>query len=369
MRILYIITGGDIGGAQKHVLYLAEWFQQRGHEVHVIVGEEGPFLKALQAKNISCHVISIPRTIQPFRDVKALWDLYWWIRNRSFDVVHCHSSKAGIVGRIAAYLNKVPKVIFTAHGFVFTDPTLTPWKRWFYLLLERLGERVSTDIITVSLFDYMKAKSYGLNEKKMHIIHNGVPNQYIVSQEEWMNRQEQLQRCEKKIIGFVGRFVSEKNIDMLIRIAEYCREQQLTHIEFWLIGDGELLPKYVELVHQKGLHHFVYFKGSQNNVLGWIDRMHILLITSYKEGLPYVLLEALGRGVPVVSTNVGGIKEVIGEDWVVPVDDDLSMLNKMIHLLMNEDERQRQGLRALQIVQGFSVHTMGEKTEKIYRDF
>ena len=152
MKILYVITGGDIGGAQRHVFYMAKWFLAKGHEVQVVVGENGPFVDLLSRTNIHVTIIPIPREIKLLQDLKAILEVYRFLKNGRFDIIHSHSSKAGIIARIAGFLNHSNMNIFTAHGFVFTDPTLSKQKKAIYLLLEKICSWISTDIITVSKY-------------------------------------------------------------------------------------------------------------------------------------------------------------------------------------------------------------------------
>jgi glycosyltransferase involved in cell wall biosynthesis len=371
MRILYVITGADIGGAQRHVMHLVEWFHRNGNVVEVVTGEEGPLVDWLLACDITVTVIPIPRTIQPKEDWRAFLHLSRHIKRNAYDVVHSHSSKAGIIARLAAFVSQVNKNVFTAHGFVFTDPTLSKKKKSFYLFLERMFGSLSSDIITVSHYDYRAGVSIGLNPKKLHIIHNGLPEENLLPVLDWKDKQEHLRTSEKKIIGFVGRFASEKNIDMIIRIAElYKRDGLMNEVEFWLIGDGKLEAEYRHKVMEKGLADFVLFLGNQDDVINWMDQMHLLLITSHKEGLPYVLLEAMGRGLPVISTDVGGIKEVLdpsGEHGLmVPLNDDRKMYDKINKLLNDSSLREMIGRGLLQQAEACTAVIMCEKTNGIY---
>ena len=370
MKILYVITGGDIGGAQRHVFYMAKWFVSEGHEVQVVVGENGPFVDLLSESNIHTTIIPIPREIKLLKDFKAILEVYRFLNNERFDIVHSHSSKAGIIARIAGFLYHSKKNIFTAHGFVFTDPTLSKRKKTIYLLLEKMCSWISTDIITVSKFDYEKGIEYGLKSKKMHVVYNGIPVESIISRGELDKKIRFLQNRNKKIIGFVGRFVSEKNIDMILRVASFYKMNNQENVEFWLIGDGPLFDHYKSKIEEQGLSTIIHLKGNQDHILTWMDKMNILMITSHKEGLPFVLLEALSRGLPVVSTDVGGVKEVVDpngkKDIILPINDDLQMYNKLNRILNDDSLYDQLAKEALEIVSTLTVEKMCVQTEKIY---
>lgn len=363
MKILYLITGADIGGAQKHLLFLAEWFALQKADVHVVVGEDGPLKTELLDRNIAVTVIPIPRNIVLAQDMKALWRVYHFIKQGKFDIVHSHSSKAGIIARLAGFFNRVHKNIFTAHGFVFTDPTLPIIKKLVYILLEKICSWLSSDIITVSRFDFQHGNSYGISMKKMTAIHNGIPQQDILSNRQWQKKQQILRTSDKKIIGFVGRFAPEKNLDMLLRVAARFKEHH--NVEFWVIGDGPLYAHYQKQIQIQNLP--IHLKGSQENVLQWMDKMHVMVITSHKEGLPFVLLEACSRGLPVISTDVGGVKEVIGEKRVtVPINDDQAMYRHLSSLITNDAEREELGKYFMELAENFTVEKMCQETKKVY---
>jgi glycosyltransferase involved in cell wall biosynthesis len=370
MKILYVITGADIGGAQNHLLYLSDWFSQQGHDVHVVLGEDGPLKQELARLNIETTIIPIPRTIKLSKDLQALWKVYLFIKKGNYDIVHSHSSKAGIIARLAGFLNRVPKNIYTAHGFVFTDPTLSTKKRNLYLGLEKVFSLFSTNIITVSSFDFQQGKAHGINAKKMSIIHNGIPSSAILSAAEWEKKQHRCGEMEKRVIGFVGRFSSEKNIDMLLRVASIFKEQNKVQAEFWLLGDGPLFDHYRAEIKKRNLQSMIHLKGMQDHVMDWMDTMHALVITSHKEGLPYVLLEACGRGLPVISTDVGGVKEVVdpnGEkNLLVRINDDDAMVQQLVSVLSDEDIRLELGRYFLELAGTFTVEQMCLNTNKVY---
>jgi glycosyltransferase involved in cell wall biosynthesis len=370
MNILYVITGADIGGAQKHLLYISKWFNDKRHHIQVITGEDGPLNQELEKLGIAVTVIPIPRKIEISKDLKALFRLASFIKKGQYDVVHSHSSKAGILARISGYYLGIRKNVFTAHGFVFTDPTLSRKKKLFYVWLEKICSRLATDIITVSHFDYHKGNAEGIHPRKMHMIHNGIPNEHIITRYDWQTKQEILNQSSKRVIGFVGRFASEKNIDMLIRIAALINQSKMTNVEIWLLGDGPLFQYYQDKVSAEGLAHMIHFKGNQDNVLDWMDQMHVLAITSHKEGLPYVLLEAISRGLPIISTDVGGIKEILGKvesgKLIVPINDDKQMFARLAELLTNDEQREAIGKELVGLSEKISNDHMCKELEKVY---
>lgn len=366
MNILYVITGADFGGAQRHLYYISKWFKEAGHHIHVVTGEEGPLNEELAGMGIAVTVIPIPRKIELANDIKALFRLCHFAKKGRFDVIHSHSSKAGILARAAGFLLRLPKNIFTAHGFVFTDPTLSRKKRSFYVWLEKICSWLATDIIAVSRFDFGMGAANGINAKKMHMIHNGIPKEQMITCSEWRAKQVRLNQSSKRVIGFVGRFAAEKNIDMLIRVAALLNQSNIPNVEIWLIGDGPLYSHYKKRIAEEGLEHMMHLKGNQDNVLDWMDQMHVLAITSHKEGLPYVLLEAISCGLPVISTDVGGIKEIIPENLIVPVNGENEMFYKLKEILLNDVQRESIGKELLELAEQLTDNKMCTNLEKVY---
>ena len=157
---------------------------------------------------------------------------------------------------------------------------------------------------------------------------------------------------------------------MILRVASLFKINNQENVEFWLIGDGPLWDHYKSKIEEQDLSEMVHLKGNQDHILPWMDMMNILMITSHKEGLPFVLLEALSRGVPVVSTDVGGVKEVVDpesqKDIIVPINDDLRMYHKLNCILKDDSLYHQLANDALRLVSTFTVENMCMQTEEIY---
>ena len=131
----------------------------------------------------------------------------------------------------------------------------------------------------------------GLNHRKMHVVYNGTPAESFIATNVLDKKIRSLQNRNKMIIGFVGRFASEKNIDMILRVASLFKINNQENVEFWLIGDGPLLNYYKSKIKEQGLSEIIHLKGHQDHILSWMDKMNIFIITSHKEGLPFVFLK------------------------------------------------------------------------------
>ena len=188
--ILYIITRGDLGGAQTHVFDLVQQLARQGFEVHVAMGNRGPLWEQLAETRVSVHHIpALVRPISATYDIRALRQTVALIRKIKPALITTHSSKAGMLGRMAARRCRIP-VIFTAHGWAFTEG-VPAGRRRFYVLAERAAARWTDRIICVSEYDRQLALKYGVGRKEQLVtIHNGIPE---LSEDHTAERKREIQ--------------------------------------------------------------------------------------------------------------------------------------------------------------------------------
>ncbi len=301
MRIAYVITQSDsIGGASIHVRDLAQYFKEQGNQVCVLVGGNGTFISHLEERGIP--YISIPnmvRPISPVNDILAYREIRKALSELKPDIVTTHSSKAGVLGRLAAKSLGIP-VIFTAHGWAFTEG-VSETKRFLYKHIERSMSRFSDKIITVSEYDRQLALQEKVApEEKMVTIHNGMPD---ISPELYADP-----GAEPPRIIMVARFDSQKDHATLLRALS-----GLKHLS-WnleLVGDGPLLEETKKLASDLGIAKRVNFTGATNDVPERLSKSQIFVLSTNWEGLPLTIIEAMRAGLPVIASNVGGCSEAV----------------------------------------------------------
>lgn len=301
MRLTYVITRGDvIGGAQLHVRDLAIGSQEAGHEVLVVCGNAGEFTDQLRAAGVRYELCAgLLRAIHPVRDIAATRDLMRILRATGPDLVCAHSSKAGVIARIAAKRIGVP-AIFTAHGFAFTDGVPQP-TRTIYKLVERAVERLAVRIICVSEHDRQIGIAAGMSPERLVTIHNGmtdIPAHLRARPDEG----------DPVRIVMTARFDRQKDHDTLLRAVA-----TVSGVEVDLIGAGPSTDTVRALAEQLGIASRVHFLGQRNDVADILSRAHIFVLSSHWEGFPLSTLEAMRAGLPVVVSNVGGAAEAITE--------------------------------------------------------
>ena len=360
LHIAYVITQSDsIGGASIHVRDLASAMLEEGHQVEVLVGGSGPFCDMLREKGVP--VISIPhliRQINPLWDWKAYKEIQNVLKRLQPDIVHAHSSKAGVLGRYAASSLGIPSV-FTAHGFSFTEG-VHPIKRQIFKRIEKAAAKKGSGIIAVSEYDRQLAIREGIcPPEKITTIHNGIPD---IPPELMADPSLQPPR-----LVMVARFDRPKNHRLLLEALGKLKDLPW-HLE--LIGDGPLRSEMESVTRRLGLKTRIFFSGMCNDVAERLARCQLFLLISNWEGLPLTVIEAMRAGLPVVCSNVGGCEELIEDGvngWLVPRNNQKRLSFCLAEVIKNPFQRVRAGNRARDIYEShFKTSLMVDYTKKYY---
>ena len=362
MRIAYIVTRSDlIGGAQVHVRDLAASLLRRGHEAVVLTSGDGPYVETLRATGVETITLQhLGAAIRPVRDLRALGEIHSVLKRVRPDLVSAHSSKAGILGRAAARLLRVP-VVFTAHGWAFT-PGIPSREAAVYRWIERMAAPLATRIITVSEFDRQLALSHRLaSADRVVTVHNGMPDIPATLRAD-------PGRSPVRLV-MTARFEPQKDHATLFRALAGLK-QEAWHLD--LIGDGPLLPSAETMVGELGLGQRVRFWGQRMDVAERLAEAQVAVLITNWEGFPRSILEAMRAGLPVVSSAVGGIAESVrdGETgFVVARGDVEAVQGRLRQLLADPALRTRLGRQArARYERDFTLEHTVEKTLAVYRD-
>ncbi|WP_409344186.1 glycosyltransferase family 4 protein [Paenibacillus sp. MBLB4367] len=333
MKILYAITKAEWGGAQVHVFDLIMHAVQNKHECVLVSGEEGELVERVRGLGVKVVILeTLVREIRIVKDIKAIMGFIGIIKNERPHIVHVHSSKAGIIGRLSCKLTEVP-VIFTAHGWAFTEG-VSRFRKKMFRLVERICANISTKIICVSDFDRKLALKNNVgNEKKLITIHNGVKNEDFLLE----GKPDNLVR-----IIMVARFSSPKDYKTLL----LALPKLSGTFKVLLVGDGELLEQTQEIVYELNLENVVEFLGMRKDVKQLLKNCDIFVLTSNYEGLPISIIEAMGSSLPVVASNVGGVNELVIENYngfLVGRGDTIKVAESLQKLLDNKILREEMG--------------------------
>lgn len=361
MKIAYLITRMDeYGGAQIHIRDLCTWLQTKGHEPVVLSGASGRVSDYLEHMGVSyTEIPDLVRPIRLFQDIKAFMQIRRALQKLKPDVLSCHSSKAGLLGRLAARSLGI-KVVFTAHGWAFTEGVPAK-KRIIYKWIEKIGSWFSDHIITVSEYDRDLALTYNVvKPKKITVIHNGMPDRPL------QDKSERASEAPVRLM-MVARFGPQKDHALLVRAL---REIKELNWNLYLIGGGDDL----EIRHQvqsTGLEGRVNFLGEREDVPDMLEQADIYLLISHWEGFPRSILEAMRAGLPVIASDVAGVKEsVIDKEngYLVRKGDKESLVFALRTLILDQEQQCRMGqVSRERFVSEFTFPVMAEKTVSIYQ--
>jgi len=360
-RILHIITKGEIGGAQKHVLELISHLTAK-YVNHVAMGSKGFLWEQLEQIGVNLYYIpSLIRAIKPTQDTKCLVQLIGLIKAVKPDLVSVHSSKAGILGRLAARLCRVP-VVFTAHGWSFSEG-VPGFCGDFYALTERIMSHWCGKIICVSEYDRLLAlrRKVGQNSK-VETIHNGISvvNGDLMAQPHKDNPVQLI---------MVARFAPPKDYATLIKSLVHIKTDKQYTIN--LVGDGPSLGPCRELAQRLNLGT-INFLGSRDDVPQLMSKAQCFVLVSNWEGFPISILEAMRAGLPVIATDVGGIRESVVDGvtgYLIPRGQKERLAERLQQIIDNNVLRVKLGQNARErFINNFTVQHMLAKTISIYEE-
>jgi glycosyltransferase involved in cell wall biosynthesis len=350
MNICHIITRLIIGGAQENTLLSCLGLHERGHQVTLITGPEtgpeGSLLDEAGAGGYSVHVVpSLRRAVRPIADWQARRDLARTLAAIGPEVVHTHSSKAGILGRLAARDVGIPTIVHTIHGMSFNRTQPLPI-RLVYRGLERHCARFTDRLVSVADAMSVQAVAAGI----------AAPEQFTTVYSGMRTERFDPQRCDRPavrrtwgaaddevVVGTIARLFDNKGYDQLIpAMAEATRANP--RLRFVWVGDGPRRVEYEQRLTALGLGERVYLTGliPPEQVPGVIAGMDILVHASQWEGLPRAAVQALLMRVPVVSFDIDGAPEVVipgktGE--LVPLNDVAGLARAMVALAADPARR------------------------------
>jgi glycosyltransferase involved in cell wall biosynthesis len=278
------------------------------------------------------------------------------IKNFQPDIVAIHSSKAGILGRLACKLNAVP-CIFTAHGWAFTEGVTQP-SRTIYQFLERLLEPLANQIICVSAYDRSIGLAVGMNVQRLIAIHNGMPDVPD-------SLRANAGGGSPVRIAMIARFAAQKDYRTLLQAC-----QPITNIQLDLVGDGPQLDEMKYLASNLGMNNRVNFLGFRKDISEILAQAHIFTLISNWEGFPITTLEAMRAGLPIVVSDVGGSAEAVTEGetgYCIPRGDVMTLRSRLSELVTDFDLRLKMGRAARQRYESeFTVGNMYQQTLAIY---
>ena len=373
--LLHIITNLELGGAQKNALYTITNLDAARYNKHFICAPGGLLCKeASEILDTDFQFLSIlKRKINPLKDLRALFFLTRYMRNKKIDIVHTHSSKAGILGRWAARLAGVPVIVHTIHGWSFNKYLNSPTKR-LYIFLERITAWVTDKLIAVSKSDIRKGLDKGIGDKQRYtLIRCGItPAKSRDKMEISRKKMEFGLDNSSPLIGMVACFKPQKNPLDFIKAASIVLKKS-PEARFVSVGDGLMRERMERLIQKRALERKVMLLGWRKDVEEIMPIFDLVVLTSLWEGLPITLLEAMACGKPIVAYKIDGVEEIVkdGINGFLVRPKDIGELSEKISLLLNDKSLSKSmGEKGREILtdSSFDVSQMITGINKIYAD-
>jgi len=378
MRVLEVMEA-TIGGTRRHLVDLAGGLLAAGDEVHLCVANEreprfGADLKDLAARGAHVHLLPMARSIAPRRDWGHMKELAELVRQIQPDVVHTHSSKAGVLGRVAATRGGCAATVHTPHTFAFLfDAMFSAPKRHLFRAIEGRLARRTTRMIAVSAGEAATMVEAGVVPvERVRVVANGV------SPARWRgvaaaDRGELGLPASAPVILVAGLLNTAKGQDLAIQALSSAGMQSCPEAQLVLAGHGEDLPALEALAAEHGLTERVSFLGWREDLPALMAMADVVLLPSRWEGMPYVVLEAMAAGKPVVATRVDGASDLVvprETGLLVDVGDTNGMGVALAELLALEPEglAQMGAAGAARVCSNYTIEHMVAATRDVFRE-
>ncbi len=388
IRVLHPITRLIIGGAQENTMLTADLMNkgvvgghfdrlsERRYQVDIVsgpqTGPEGSLIEEIRQRGTPLTILpDLRREIGPINDLRAVQKLRQMMQAGGYQIVHTHSSKAGVVGRWAAHLAGVPIIVHTVHGWSFHDQ-MSPVNRQIYVLLEKFGARFSQALIVVSPQDIEKGLAQGIGRREdYHVIRSGVeldrfghpavPPQVV--------RQQLGIPPDVPVVGSVTRLSPQKApLDLAAAFAHI--HHRRPEIWFVIFGDGPLRLDVETALQSAGIANRVILTGLRRDVPELMAAFDVFVLSSLWEGLPRVLPQAMATGLPIVATQADGSAEAVvdGENgFLVERGQPEALAEKVLVLLADEGLRIRMGENGRSRAPQFGAKKMVQDIDQLYQ--
>lgn len=350
-----------VGGAQENTLFTVRGLMEKGHDVVLVSGPSpGPEGKLLAVEGMpDLKLVEDPflvRDLAPWRDFRAYLSLKRYFASERFDVVHTHSSKAGVLGRLAAHKAGVPLIIHTVHGQAF-HPYQAWWLNQLYIHAERSAARVSHRIFAVAQAMVDQCVEAGVAPRdKYRVVYSGMDMQaFLDAKPEPELRQRLGIGDDCLVVGKIARLFELKGHEYLIAAAPdiVC---EFPNVRFLIVGDGVLRESLERDIAASGLSEHFIFTGlvSPHEIPRYTALMDVLAHLSLREGLPRTVVQALASGVPAVGFSLDGTPEVIldGETGLLCAPGNVEAVKAaLLRLLRDPEQRRNMGRNGRRLVQ------------------
>lgn len=352
IRIARVIARLNVGGPAIHTVLLTRHLRDRGFPSELLTGREGADegnMLALARQNDVVPIVqpSLGRELHPLRDLSVLFFLYRHFRRTRPDVVHTHTAKAGAVGRVAAWMARVPVIVHTFHGHVFHG-YFSPRKTQFFISLEKFLARISTRIIVLGPRQQQDIHGLGIGRAEQFVqVPLGLDLSRFLDAEKHRGalHQELGLPGDTPLVSIVARLVPIKAHEVFLQAARRVMEHR-PDVHYLLAGDGSERQRLEALVDDLGLREKVRFLGFREDLPKIYGGSALTVLSSNNEGMPVALIESLASATPAVATDVGETGSIITNrvsGYVVSPGDDAALADRMLDVLSDPDRARQMG--------------------------
>ncbi|MCD4780914.1 MAG: glycosyltransferase family 4 protein [Candidatus Omnitrophica bacterium] len=377
IKVLHIITRLDLGGSATNTLETVKRLDKQKYDTHLISGNTSDpnhdIARYIKDNDIDCTFMpALQRPVHPLKDLLALYKIYRYLKKNSYDIVHTHSSKGGIIGRWAAKLAGVPVIIHTPHGHIYYG-YFNAFLTRIFIFIEQLTAGLTDKIITLTNLGTKEHLDFKIAPAdKFVTIYSGIhiPDYQASKQGKQKVREKFQLKPGHMIIGSVARLDPIKGNDILLE-AFFRLQQEFPDCYLLLVGSGSQQPMLEERCKEWRIQDRVIFCGYQKNVADLINAMDIFVLASRNEGMGRVLLEAMACQKPIVASRTGGIPELIDDNkngiLVTPQQPE-ELYSALSQLLRQPDLRRQLGRTGFQRVnEKFSIEKMVSDIDGLYK--
>lgn len=373
MKLLYILNIANRVNNFSEASMLAA--KEMGYEFHIAGNwgyKDDDERKDDEKKyGITIHQVDFIRMPFDIRNIKAYKQICNIIKKESIDVIHCNTPIGGVVGRIAGKHCGVKQIIYQAHGFHFYKgaPLIN---RTVFKWIEMLLGHWTDVIITINQEDYNAAKKFKLRNKGKVYYVPGVGIDTKLYKPEFVKREEMRRalKLEKDDIVCVsmGDLIPRKNYSIAIKAIAQCRNEK---IHYLICGEGAEKNKLKKLTEDLKIEKQVHFLGFRSDVKEILQAADIFLLTTFQEGMPRSMMEAMASGLPCIASNIRGCVDLLTNDtggFLVPTDDEKQIADKIVKLAEHKELRQKMALENLERVLEFDTEKIKKDTERLYEN-
>ncbi len=385
-RVIHVLTRFDKGGSAENTCLTCLGLDPEAWEVHLVIGaseesDMGPEERACVEENLArlrargvkiLTLAELVRRISPVKDLITLFALWRLFRRERPRIVHTHTSKAGILGRWAAWLAGVPALVHTPHGHVFWG-YFGPAKTRFFILLEKLSALVTDRLVMLTEQERIDHLRVGVAPAERFVtIHSGVDlPPFTAAKAARDEARTSLGIPEGAFaVGTVGRLTAIKGPGVLIEAARTVIQRRPRSV-FVFLGAGELLESLQAKAAALGIGANVRFAGWRPDVARMMSALDCFAFPSINEGMGKALVEAMALEKPVVASRVGGIIDLVDDGvsgFLVPPADPQALADRILFLLENPETARRMAARASGTAAAYSSAAMVRKIEALYAD-